>query len=280
MRDDETLNQVDEHCSPPEDVGAAASPKESGAFPKTHLSQLERARRGERPALEALCAAYWWPVYWFVRSLKFIGPARSSQQEAEECTQIFFLKLLEAGSQPHAENAWIAKYDPKLQPFRSWLRTRVHYYFRNERKKNFKQPSNPSCSSVVLIDTSEAERQWHLEGMAAVSPDRAYDLAFAHVIVRRAQARLEAQFSGSANFEIAKDLMQRLAGEQEGSDEDLAEMLESTPEAVRAKRLRIKKKVPKEFGMYLREEIAAMVPGKGCIEDEVTAIRELIDAFR
>ncbi len=65
-------------------------------FPPTRRSVVEAVRSsdaGERErALEAFCAAYWKPVYKYIR-LRWNRPA----DEAQDLTQGFFVGLLERG---------------------------------------------------------------------------------------------------------------------------------------------------------------------------------------
>lgn len=74
-----------------------------------------------RPALEALCRAYWYPVYAFLRR-RGIPPA-----DAEDSTQSFFLHLLERDV--------LGRADPQRGRFRSFLLACLNHYVADERDK-------------------------------------------------------------------------------------------------------------------------------------------------
>ena len=84
-----------------------------GQFPTTRLTLVEAAGRGDpgqrRAALEQLAAAYWKPVYRYLR-LRRGHPA----PEAEDLTQEVLLRLVGQSD--------LADYDPARARFRTWLR--------------------------------------------------------------------------------------------------------------------------------------------------------------
>jgi len=84
-----------------------------GSFPTTRLSLVAAAGRGDpgqrRAALELLAAAYWKPVYRYLR-LRRGHPA----PEAEDLTQEVLLRLVSSQD--------LSAYDPARARFRTWLR--------------------------------------------------------------------------------------------------------------------------------------------------------------
>src|SRR5438477_2646477 len=83
-----------------------ASPR----FMTTRWALVQRAGRpGGRDALSAVCQAYWYPVYAFIRNQGALP------DEAEDITQGFFAGILERED--------LAAVDPARGRFRNWLRT-------------------------------------------------------------------------------------------------------------------------------------------------------------
>jgi RNA polymerase sigma factor (sigma-70 family) len=94
-------------------------------FPPTRRSVIEAVRSidaAEREqALEALCAAYWKPVYKYIR-LRWNRPA----DVAQDLTQGFFVELL--------ERELLDKFDSKKSRLRTYLRVCVDSFVMNEDK--------------------------------------------------------------------------------------------------------------------------------------------------
>jgi len=107
-------------------MGSGASrPGGGGGFPTTRGSALVGARSDD-PAerarsFEALVAAYWKPVYKYLR-FRF----RRSPEDAKDLTQGFFLRALEKN--------FFAPYDATRGRFRTFLRTCLDGYAANELK--------------------------------------------------------------------------------------------------------------------------------------------------
>jgi RNA polymerase sigma factor (sigma-70 family) len=123
-------------------------------FPATRLSVIDAARSsdpGERSrALETLFAAYWRPVYKYVR-LKWNRPA----EDAQDLTQGFFAELL--------ERDLLAKYAPEKSRLRTYLRLCVDSFVMNEDKATRRQKRGGDVLHVAL-DFAAAEGE--LDGTA------------------------------------------------------------------------------------------------------------------
>jgi len=99
-------------------IGGAAS-----AFPRTRWSAILAARSAvgaERTrALDALVAAYWKPVYKYIR-LRW----GKSNEDAKDLTQGFFLRVM--------EKDFFRAYDPERAAFRTYLRACVDGWVSND----------------------------------------------------------------------------------------------------------------------------------------------------
>src|ERR1700719_1001082 len=110
-------------------------------FPPTRLSVVDAARRDDLAeqarALEVLFAAYWKPVYKYVR-LRWNRPA----EDAQDLTQGFFAEVL--------ERELLAKYDPAKSKLRTYLRLCVDSFVINQEKAARRQKRGGSAKHVAL----------------------------------------------------------------------------------------------------------------------------------
>jgi RNA polymerase sigma factor (sigma-70 family) len=124
-------------------------PNGGDRFPPTRRSVLEAVRsidaEERERALEALCAAYWKPVYKYIR-LRWKRPA----EEAQDLTQGFFLALL--------ERELLEKFDPKKSRLRTYLRVCVDSIVMNQDKARRRQKRGGNALHVAL-DFAGAEEE-------------------------------------------------------------------------------------------------------------------------
>jgi len=118
-------------------------------FPLTRRSVVEAIRsidEEERErALEALCAAYWKPIYKYIR-LRWNRPADQTQ----DLTQGFFVKVLERGL--------LEKFDAKKARLRTYLRVCVDSFVSNEDKAGRRQKRGGDIPHIAL-DFAAAEEE-------------------------------------------------------------------------------------------------------------------------
>lgn len=118
-------------------------------FPPTRRSVIEAvgsidAEERER-ALESLGAAYWRPIYKYIR-LRWNRPA----EEAQDLTQGFFVEVLERGL--------LEKFDAKKGRLRTFLRVCVDSFVSNEDKAGRRQKRGGNIAHVAL-DFAAAEEE-------------------------------------------------------------------------------------------------------------------------
>jgi RNA polymerase sigma factor (sigma-70 family) len=130
-------------------VSEGISVEGGGRFPPTRWSVIDAARSrdaGERArAMDTLCAAYWKPVYKYVR-LRWNRP----QEDAQDLTQGFFVQTIERGL--------LEKYDPAKSRLRTYLRVCVDSFVMNEGKAAARQKRGGNVAHVAL-DFSSAEEE-------------------------------------------------------------------------------------------------------------------------
>jgi RNA polymerase sigma factor (sigma-70 family) len=118
-------------------------------FPPTRRSVIDAVgstdtEERER-ALESLCAAYWRPIYKYIR-LRWNRPA----EEAQDLTQGFFVDVL--------ERDLLKKFDPKKARLRTYLRVCVDSFVSNEDKAGRRQKRGGNVPHVAL-DFAAAEEE-------------------------------------------------------------------------------------------------------------------------
>ena len=118
-----------------------------GAFPATRHSAVVRIASGEPDertrAWETIVAAYWKPVYKYVR-LRW----RQSNEDAKDTVQAFFMRAM--------EKDYFRSFDPKRASFRTFVRTCVDGFVANERKAATAQKRAPAAP-LLSLDFANAE---------------------------------------------------------------------------------------------------------------------------
>jgi len=126
-------------------------------FPPTRRSVIEAVRsidaEERERALEALCAAYWKPVYKYVR-WRWKRPT----SEAQDLTQGFFAELL--------ERELLEKFDSTKSRLRTYLRLCVDSFVLNEDKAARRQKRGGNAPHLAL-DFAAAEEEL---GATAIDP--------------------------------------------------------------------------------------------------------------
>jgi RNA polymerase sigma factor (sigma-70 family) len=145
-------------------------PKAGDRFPATRWSVIDAARSddpGERDrALETLFAAYWKPVYKYVR-IRWNRPA----EDAQDLTQGFFAELL--------ERELLANYDPAKSRLRTYLRVCIDSFVMNQDKAAHRQKRGGSVLHVALdFAAAEGELRGRVMDAAAVRSPGSVDEFF------------------------------------------------------------------------------------------------------
>ena len=121
-------------------------------FPLTRHSVVTAAQSSDPEdrmrALDAITAAYWRPVYKYVR-LRW----QAERADAEDFTQDFFVRLL--------QKDFLAAYDPSKGRLRTFLRICVDRRFMNQKRDAHRQKRG-STSMHVSLGFEEAEHELSL----------------------------------------------------------------------------------------------------------------------
>ncbi len=138
--------------------------KPTPAFPTIHWSRVVRSADGcsaeSRAALESLCAAYWYPLYAFIRRRGHDPDA------AADLVQGLFTHIL--------EHSTFAAADPGRGRFRTFLLA-VCCHFIADQEDERRAKKRGGGQAVVSIDASNAENRYGAETADTVTPERLFE---------------------------------------------------------------------------------------------------------
>jgi RNA polymerase sigma-70 factor (ECF subfamily) len=177
----------------------------SGGFLSTHWSIVLAARDhgapGAQEAMAKLCAAYWRPLYAYVR-----GKGRSVE-DAQDLTQGFFSQLLEKDSLQHV--------DPAFGKFRSFMLASFKNFLTNEwRHASAAKRGGGAAKFLGLDDMTQAENLYAAAASTTLTPEEIYERNWALALLERTTARLEAEFAAAGKSRVFDSLKQYLTGDK------------------------------------------------------------------
>jgi RNA polymerase sigma-70 factor (ECF subfamily) len=152
-------------------------------FPNTRWSVVLAATQGLSPesaaALEALCQAYWYPLYAYVRR------CGQSPHDAQDLTQEFFCRLL--------EKRWLDAADREKGKLRVFLIAALKHFMCNEWRRAAAQRRGGG-KPPVQFDTSIAESRYVADQSAPPVADEQFDRQWALTLLDLTLNRLETEF--------------------------------------------------------------------------------------
>jgi RNA polymerase sigma factor (sigma-70 family) len=230
-------------------------------FSTTHWSIVlaagQRESSAAAQALERLCAAYWYPLYAYVRRQGH-GP-----HDAQDLVQEFFLRLLDRN--------YLRFADRSRGRFRSFLLTSLKHFLINEWKKANAQARGGN-HRIVSLDQHMAEERFAGEP-ASQQPDTLYDRGWAETLLERAFAALRAEFTQSGKLEIFEQFKVFVWGEKNALPYAvMAEQMALTEGAVKVAVHRLRQR----YGELLRAEIAQTVSTAAELEEELGYLASVI----
>lgn len=223
-------------------------------FPATHWSVvLAAAHSGSLQAEQALadlCAAYWYPVYAFVRRRGYSAP------DAEDLTQEFFARLL--------KKELLCGLKREGGKFRSYLLTCVKCFLANEWHHEQAQKRGGGRTVISIDDTAETRYQGEL--IAHATPETLFERQWAMTLLNRVLVGLREEYLAAGKQELFDRLQSWLPGA--GSRLSYGEAgagLQMNEAAVRMAVHRLRRR----YGELLRAEIAASVSSPAEINEEI-----------
>ena len=210
-------------------------------------------------ALESLCAAYWFPLYAYVRRHGY------SKENAEDLTQAFFAKLLERQD--------FAGLKQENGRFRAFLLAALKNFLSNERDRAGRLKRGGNITHFSL-DWQNADAQFQIADGGQLSPDAAYDREWAVALLERVISKLRAEYVADGKGERFEQLKSHLTvgkGEIPYAAAAAALSMESGAVRVAVHRLR------KRYRELLRNEVADTLSDPAMVEGELAV---LLGAFR
>jgi RNA polymerase sigma-70 factor (ECF subfamily) len=233
-------------------------------FPTTRWSQIVQAASDPaspqaRESLADLCAAYWYPLYAYIRH------RGHAPDPARDLTQDFFARILEKGL--------LAEADPARGRFRSFLRTVCTHFLANRRDHDHAQKRGGG-RPLLPIDPHDAEGRYARELADALTPERIFERTWALTLLGRVLDQLAAEYDEAGKAPTFHALRAMLAGDVEASCyADVAARLGTTEGAARVAAHRLRRR----YGELLRLEIASTLAEPADVDDEIRSLFAALD---
>lgn len=230
-------------------------------FATTRWSLVAAAADADAPAAKAaladLCAAYWFPVYAYVRR------RGHDRHAAEDLTQAFFARLLEKND--------LAAADRTRGRFRSFLLAACQHFLANQHDYEHAQKRGGNVSKLSL-DFETAEGKFSREPAASHdSAERLYERRWALELLDRALTELRREYVETDREKLFETLKPTLSGDATGYDA-LGDRLGMTVGAVKVAIHRLRQR----YRDRVRDVIGRTVADPADIDAEV---RDLFSAL-
>jgi RNA polymerase sigma-70 factor (ECF subfamily) len=224
-------------------------------FEATRWSMVLRSREEDslvrRQALGELCAAYWYPLYAYLR--------RSGRgvEDAQDLVQELFVRLM--------DGRLLGVADPAKGKFRTLLLAAL----RQEDVDAWRAARVQKRGGDVVfvpIDSEYAEERFLEDRSGGGSPELAFDREWAAAVMERAWARVRRSYATPELEPVFSALAPRLSGGKNG--DSLAtegERLGMSGDAVKKAFSRMRQR----FGVALRAEVAETVGSPEAAEQEM-----------
>jgi RNA polymerase sigma-70 factor (ECF subfamily) len=235
-----------------------AAPLGQQQFQTTCWSQILAAREGgttqARAALAALCSAYWYPLYAFVRRKGYDAEA------AQDLVQGFFTRLLEKGE--------LAAVDRGKGKFRSFLMAACTHYLANQRDKD-RAGKRGGGRALLSIDRLAAEGRYGREPAHGLTAERLFERQWAVTLLDQVLERLEAEMTAAGKSRQFAALRPALLGRAERTPyARIGAELGISEEAARAAAHRLRGR----YRELLRAEVTRTVEDPADVAEEIRTL--------
>ncbi len=226
----------------------------SGRFPTTSWTLISSAGHdssGAADALSKLCAAYWFPVYAFIRR------KGHSREEAEDLSQGFFTWILQHGA--------VASARRERGMFRSFLLASVANFITNEWDRSQAQKRGGG-EATLSLDFEAGEARYHHEPYYELTPEALFEKQWALTVLDGVLAQLRQDYARKGQAAHFDRLRIFLTGDQDrGEYHRLAAELNLNEPAVRTAVHRLRRR----YAELIRDTIAATVADPSEVEGEI-----------
>jgi RNA polymerase sigma-70 factor (ECF subfamily) len=201
-------------------------------------------------ALEAICRAYWYPLYAYVRR------CGKSPHDAQDLTQEFFHRLL--------EKRWLESADPGKGRLRSFLIVMLKRLMNKEWRRESTQRRG-GASEHTAFDTAFGESRYAADA-GSLGPDETFDRLWALTLLDLTISRLRVEFAAAGrpdDFNALKSCLMAARGTVNYAE--VAANLGVNPGAARVAAHRLRKR----FREIYREEISQTLAADEDVDDEL-----------
>lgn len=225
-----------------------------GRFGTTQWSVVLQAKdcnaSDAQQALERLCAAYWPPLYAFLR--------RSGEDDAsaKDITQGFFARLL--------EKDYLRQVEREKGKFRSFLLASLKHFLADERDKARAQKRGGG--RVIPLDNSGFENPYALDHADQWDPEKLFERKWALALLSQARQRLRAEYEGRGKTSLYELLTQLES--QDASNPTFADAAKGTglsEGGLKAAMFRLRQR----HRELVRDEVARTVGNPADVDDEL-----------
>lgn len=235
-----------------------------GGFLTTQWSLIQSAGgsaddQNQGDALGRLCAAYWLPVFHYIRRKGY------SWEDSQELTQEFFARLLEKN--------WLCDADRERGRFRSFLLGAVNHFLSNEwnRSQSLKRGGGVAFVSFEAMPDHEC---LEADVNRGESPELQFDRKWLHTMLATVLGRLRNEFAMAGrerHFEVLKVFLTEDRGTHPYAA--AASDLSMSESGVKAAIWRMRQR----YGEIFREEVTLTVRDPSEVDGE---IRHLLGIMR
>ena len=205
-------------------------------------------------ALEALCRAYWRPLYGYV-CRKGYAP-----HDSEDLIQEFFARLVSKES--------LRAVDPRKGRFRSFLLAAMEHFLANQRRHHRAQKRGGGVSFVSLDDPApDGGGSLQITG-PGLTQERIFERQWAAALLDLVLTRLQAEFVENGKGRLFEEAKAFLTGAKQTTYEDAARRIGMSPAALKMAVVRMRQR----YGELLRAEIVRTVSSPEEVEPELRAM--------
>ncbi|HEX5221966.1 MAG TPA: sigma factor [Verrucomicrobiae bacterium] len=231
-------------------------------FPPTRwsvvLAATQQPAAEAEAALEAICRAYWYPLYAFVRR------SGQSPHDAQDLTQEFFRQLL--------EKRWLVAADREKGRLRTFLVTALKHFMAKEWRRASAHKRGGGLAHVPM-DTVFAESRYAAESATQLPAEAMYDQQWAFTLLDLTTQRLGAEFAGAGKareFAVLKGCL--VAAHRTIDYASVAAGLGVSEGAAQVAVHRLRKR----FRELYREEIAQTLPDRAELDAELRYLAGIV----
>ncbi len=221
----------------------------TGHFAHTRWTLVLRANTESpegRTALSELCAAYYQPVFVFLRRMGF------TEDVARDHAHTFFVHLLERG---------FPGVDPQRGRFRSYLLGAVKYFVGDLNDRALREKRGGQVVHEIIDPADDYSAALQVDDTSVPAMPQIFDREWAVAVMNRAVNALAAEHAEGRFAALRPWLM----GDAAGSQSETAEALGMSEGAFKVAVHRLRK----QFRERLRQEVAQTVSDDPEIDDEL-----------